>query len=420
MREIPLTVFRRRFAPCFVAVLWVLVLGLAPSALAGGPGYFSVTGSLSVPRVGAAAAPLPGGRVLVAGGFNNSSAEIFDPAGDTFSSAGIGTMTLDRTDAAAAPLPDGRVLIAGGEGGDPLSILSSAEVFDPATNTFSSAGIGSMSVPRRDAAAAPLPDGRVLVVGGCCGASTSSSAEVFNPATNTFSSAGIGSTSEPRNGAVAAPLPDGRVLVAGGAGGGVSFALASAEVFNPATGTFSSAGIGSMAEERQDSVAAPLPDGRVLVAGGVQEHLYPCYLSSAELFDPTTSSFSHEGVGSMSVPRDGAVAASIPGGVLVAGGNYGVDYLGRGCPSQYTGDSATCAEIFTLGVPSRQIDNCDPDNRSISIPTGQRAAALAGCRKRYKAALRKKQARDVLTNRVRNRLKKRLTKCKTKALERPF
>jgi Galactose oxidase, central domain/Kelch motif len=413
------TVFRRRSALCFVAVVFLLVLGLAPSASAAGPGFFSTTGSLSVSRNDAAAAPLPDGRVLVAGGFHESSAEIFDPATGTFSSAGIGPMTVDRYKAAAAPLPDGRVLIAGGESTEG-SPLSSAEIFDPATNTFSSAGIGSMTVARWDAAAAPLPDGRVLIVGGCCGASTRSSAEVFNPATNTFSSAGIGSTSDPREGAVAAPLSDGRVLVTGGAGGGSSFAQPSAEVFDPATGTFSSAGIGSMALGRQDAVAAPLPDGRVLVAGGAQEHLYPCYLSSAEVFDPATSSFSHDGIGSMAVPREHAVAAPLPDGVLVAGGSYGVDFLGRGCPAEYTGDSSTCAEIFKLGVPSRQIDNCNPEDRSLSIPTGQRAAVLAGCRKRYKAALRKKQAQDALTNHVRNHLKNKLTKCKRKALERPF
>jgi Ca2+-binding RTX toxin-like protein len=170
-----------------------------------------------------------------------------------------------RSGAVAAPLPDGRVLVAGGSDG--TNFPASAEVFDPATNTFSSAGIGSMSGPRFGAAAAPLRDGRVLVVGGLGrtpGTSIGlSSAEVFNPATNSFSSAGIGTRSLLGVGA-AAPLPDGLVLLVGGS----SDRAPNAEAFDPATGTFSSAGIGSMFVGRSGAAAAPLPGGRVLVAGG--------------------------------------------------------------------------------------------------------------------------------------------------------
>jgi hypothetical protein len=232
-------------------------------------------------------------------------------------------------------------LVAGGLPAPPgygSVVLQSAEVFGPATNSFSSAGIGSMSVPRAFAAAAPLPDGRVLVAGGFdYGVGVLSSAEVFDPATNSFSSAGIGSMSVPRSGAVAAPLPDGRVLVAGGRYQTTEDTLyprdlSSAEVFDPATNSFSSAGIGSMSTQRAFAAAAPLPDGQVLVAGGGVAHPGRIF-SSAEVFDPATNSFSSAGIGSMSVPRDGAAAAPLPDGrVLVAGGS---------------GDSS--AEIFALG-----------------------------------------------------------------------
>ena len=303
MTAIPLALRQRRPALLLGAFLGLLVLGLAPQASAAGSGFFSPTGSMSVPRSGAAAAPLPDGRVLVAGGGQGSSvlssAEIFDPATNTFSSAGIGSI---RTGAAAAPLPDGRVLVVGGYAGG--HDLSSAEVFDPATNTFSSAGIGSMSVPREGAVAAPLPDGRVLVAGGfyyggAIYACYLSRAEAFDPATNTFSSAGIGSMTVPRSRAVAAPLPDGRVLVAGGVIYDSLFRgcfaevtdptadSSSAEIFNPATDTFSSEGICAMSVERDDAAAAPLPDGRVLVAGGYYFGGFDVglqYLSSAEVF----------------------------------------------------------------------------------------------------------------------------------------
>jgi hypothetical protein len=124
-------------------------------------------------------------------------------------------MTSVRTNAVAAALPGGRALVAGGRDDDP--ILASAEVFDPGTNGFSAAGIGSMSVPRVAPVAAPLPDGRVLVAGGANNSSPAlATAEVFDPQTNEFSSAGIGAMGTGRAGAFAAPLADGRVLVAGG------------------------------------------------------------------------------------------------------------------------------------------------------------------------------------------------------------
>jgi hypothetical protein len=79
------------------------------------------------------------------------------------------------------------VLVAGGAYNDGADhYLSSAEVFNPATNSFSPAGIGSMGTAREEAAAAPLPDGRVLVAGGRTGSSFLSSAEIF-AATNAFS-----------------------------------------------------------------------------------------------------------------------------------------------------------------------------------------------------------------------------------------
>jgi Ca2+-binding RTX toxin-like protein len=313
--------------------------------------------------------------VLVAGGSPGtnvlSSAEVFDPATNAFSSAGIGSMTIPRMGAAAAPLPGGRVLVAGGWVNTAPYVLSSAEVFDPATRTFSSAGIGSMSVPRKFAVAAPLPDGRVLVAGGDNSDGYLSSAEVFDPATNSFSSAGIGSMSVRRSGAAAAPLPDGRVVVAGGYFYGDNIypcVLSSAEVFDPATNSFSSGGIGSMGRGRYYAAAAALPDG-VLVVGGN----YPDFLGrggcappapqplSAEVFDPATGTFSSEGIGSTSVGRDRAAAALLPGSrALVAGGEAFNPDVGASALSS--------AEIFAPG--SAPSNTCRGEQATIAGTDG--------------------------------------------------
>ena len=291
-----------------VAAAWLVLAALgAESASATGPGYFSPTGSMSIGRALPAMAPLPDGRVLVVGGTYSdgmsatdlSSAEVFDPATNSFTSTAIGSMTVPRTGAVAAPLPDGRVLVAGGsyyDGSYPPPFLSSAEVFDPDTNTFSSAGIGSMSVPREGAIAAPLPDGRVLVAGGngdngglynC----PFPGAELFDPNTNAFSSTGVGSMFFGREHAAAASLGDGSVLVAGGARADLHCGTLDyeqtlrvfAEAFDPSSQRFSSDGIGLTSVPRDDAAAASLPDGRVLVAGGTVSYSSPSN-ASAEIF----------------------------------------------------------------------------------------------------------------------------------------
>jgi hypothetical protein len=305
-----------------------LALGLfvPQAALGAGAGSFGPTGSMGTARYAAVAAPLKDGRVLVAGGYyddgggdhNLASAEIFNPATNSFSSAGIGPMGTPRRGAVAAPLPDGRVLVAGGSYNDGVDHeLASAEVFNPATNAFTP--VGDMGIARVRAAASPLPDGRVLVAGGNDGATRLSSAEVFNPATNAFTPVGDMETDRAR--AAAAPLPDGRVLIAGGTNGAP---LSSAAVFDPNTSSFSSAGLGAMSTARQAPAAAPLSDGRVLVSGGVFEEGVGGYQASAEVFNPATNSFSSAGIGAMSTARTGAIAAPLPDGrVLLAGGYDG-------------------------------------------------------------------------------------------------
>jgi hypothetical protein len=112
-------------------------------------------------------------------------------------------MTTGREGATATLLRDGRVLLAGG--GNPNGRAGdSAELYDPASRTWSATG--SMSAPRGGAAAL-LQDGRVLVAGGGTG-------DVFSPATGTWTE--TGPMVFPYASAAAALLPNGQVLYAGG------------------------------------------------------------------------------------------------------------------------------------------------------------------------------------------------------------
>ena len=127
---------------------------------------------------------LKDGRVLVAGGGDEQTAEIFNPSTKAFSQ--VASMHDPRSGAAGALLPDGRVLVAGGYNGS--TYLQTAEIYNPTTNSWSPTA--SMGINRNGAAGAPLPDGRALVVGGTSLSAPLASAETFNPASSIFSNVG--------------------------------------------------------------------------------------------------------------------------------------------------------------------------------------------------------------------------------------
>jgi large repetitive protein len=270
---------------------------------------------LGSPGYGKLVIPLGDGRVLVAGGGDGPvtrDAQLYDPDTETF--IATGPLGIGRSAPGAVRLQDGRVLVAGGstEIDDEWSTLDSAEVYDPAAGTFSPTG--SMAAARVAPSATLLPDGRVLVAGGHVEGGTwrpVASTEVFDPGTGTFAT--TGSVSTPRWGHTATLLPDGRVLVVGGMG--PQGPLSSAELFDPATGTFRPTG--NLEVPRRRHTATLLADGRVLVVGGVGPRAST--LASAELYDPATGRFS--GTGAMRQARSDHAATLLPDGpVLISGG----------------------------------------------------------------------------------------------------
>jgi hypothetical protein len=216
----------------------------------------------------------------------------------------------------AGLLPDGRVLVVGGERDE--GPLASAETWDPLTEAW--AATGPLTCQRSRHAMAVLPDGRALVVGGnreaCEPDGITSSAEVWDPATGTF--AGAGDMSTPRAAPSATLLLDGRILVAGGfQGRGDDDILASLETWDPASATFAPAG--SLIEARWKHTATRLADGRVLVVGGQGPR---GTVGSAEIWDPATGKTSP--AGTLEHVRVGHTASLLPDGrVAVIGGVNG-------------------------------------------------------------------------------------------------
>jgi hypothetical protein len=229
-----------------------------------------------------------------------------------------GAMHAARAGHTATLLADGSVLIVGS--GD-----ASAETFDPSTGTFSLAG--TMTTPRYGAQATLLANGKVLITGGF-GPGTSelvllSSAELFDPQSRSFAATGSMSVARVRH--TATLLRDGRVLITGGidSHGGGGAATSTAELYDPSTGSFSLGS--SMATARADHTATRLDSGKVLIVGGWNGHAAdssddpPWDPLFAELFDPASGKFEY--TGTMSTTRIGHRAIRLASGkVLVLGG----------------------------------------------------------------------------------------------------
>ena len=273
------------------------------------------TGTMSMAREQFVAVRMFGGKVFIGGGFNNrylKTVEIFAPATGTFA-PGKNDMLSARAGAVATLLQSGTVLIAGGYNGE---YLSSAEIYDPTTEAFTSTS--SMLSARQNATATRLSGGKILIVGGFNGAFLNSS-EIYTTSSGSFANTD-GIMVDPREGHTATLLPDGRVLIAGGCNNANSGEvkcdnfLDSAEIYDPSTDSFSSTG--SMSTPRFNHTATILSDGKVLIAGGSDG---VTALASAEVFDPDTGEFS--AVNNLASARTYHTASILPDGkVLIAGG----------------------------------------------------------------------------------------------------
>jgi len=273
---------------------------------------WSPTTPMSVPRTGHTATLLPGGKVLITGGVAGkttssilSSQELYDPT--TGSWTVTASLTTTRCWHTATLLMNGNVLTTGGlTSSDEL--VGTAEIYNPTT------GISTPTRPLLNArgyhSATLLPDGTVLVMGGFKNGYYAS-AELYNPLTETWTS--VNPMQQPHGYHTATTLTNGKILIAGGVGAN-DFRYSALKTYDLANGTWTP--LAAMSTPRWGHKATLLPTGNVLITGGTGGSCD----SSTDLFNPASNS--HVISTPMLTARWGHTATLLlNGGVLVAGGN---------------------------------------------------------------------------------------------------
>jgi len=210
-------------------------------------------------------------------------------------------------------------------------LFGGALAASPATAAIDFAATGSLSPGRYAACDVRLADGKVIIIGGYNGPALAT-AQIYYPATGQFTTTANG-LSLARGHSTCTVLANGKILIAGGGADDMfdgSKPTANADLYDPATGMFTATG--SMKAVRTGAVAALLGNGKVLVAGGIGADEVT-RLASAELYDPTTGTFAF--TGSLHDARDVPVSAVLPSGkVLITGGGNG------------SGSSLTSSELY--------------------------------------------------------------------------
>ena len=293
-------------------------------------GTWATTGSMHAARTLGRALLLPSGAVLVLGGCINdclssttNSAEVYNPSTGTFTVTG--SMLQTRAEFAISLLSNGQVLVSGGctayNANGCSATTAKAEIYNPATGMWKATA--AMHAARHAMTGTLLPSGKVLVAGGATGASDALiSSEIYDPSTRLWT---VGAKMvQARSDYASVMLASGKVLFIGGENiNGLS--IRNAELYNPSSGTFTATG--SMVATREEHAAVLLANGNVLVSGGNKlTSTSSTPLSSAELYNPATGTWT--ATGSMSNARSGHTSTVLTNGyVLDCGGSNAVNEL---------------------------------------------------------------------------------------------
>jgi hypothetical protein len=285
---------RRRSPLVLVFAALLLLLTLVAGALLVGAFLadrtderFGPWGALRQQDSAAHAVLLPDGRALIVSGEWQGMGNPRARADLWGSRTGVDTIepsTIRRVNPTTTLLLDGRVLVIGGFGGGTFayasSAIASAEIWEPATTRFRESG--AMAAARVGHTATLLPDGRVLVVGGAGPYGAVVEAELWDPRTETFSPAGR--SAKARTGHAATLLLDGRVMVASGVDPIAGAGVPEVEIWDPSSMSFTT--VMSLIDRPTSVGLTRLPSGSVLVSGAFVPPSRPPGYRGALVWDP--------------------------------------------------------------------------------------------------------------------------------------
>jgi hypothetical protein len=317
---------------CLLALCATFLAGL-PQQASAAP-VWSPAAPMNADRATHGATLLADGRVLLAGGFGRvSTAERYDPATNTWQP--VGTMTTLVGEIALATLSDGRVL-AVGQSSDTSAVA--AELFDPAAGTWRA--VAALPPMNLRGTLTPLANGRALYV-------ATGSAAVYDPPTNRWIPTGALGNRVGGDGHAATLLPDGRVLVTGGLLGECNGSLCfndRAARYDSATNSWSFAA--PMGLARAQHSMATLADGNVLVVGD--------YGSSQETerYDPATDTWTKTARQPIFFVSGGQSLTPLPdGGALLIVAGFGASTTPVSYAAVYHRASDSWQEIEAPNVP---------------------------------------------------------------------
>lgn len=304
----------------------------------------------------AAAAGEVDDKIYVAGGLNNglggtiNTLEVFDPYTNTWSTP-VTSGTFSARRSATAVTVNGKIYVMGGTGVSGTVIVNTLEVFDPATNSWTTPTTTGTFTARASCSSA-IVDGKIYVAGGVgVGSKSISTLEVFDPLLNTWSAPAVTGTFTPRHG-LASCVVDGKIYAFGGAN--ETGILNTVEIFDPLTNAWSTPSTtGSFTARR--GLTASLLGGKIYVIGGYDglPGVPGNYLNTIEVFDPTANVWTTPISAGTFTARYGHTASVVGGKIYALSGQTA------------TATSTNISEVFT------------PENSSVSTGTDPRALALS-------------------------------------------